>query len=80
MKKRSIHYSIQKQNLIIHSKNLFIQKLNQIIHSQNLFIQKLNQIIHSKKYSFKMNKTTQLEKTVKNRQKGPVLTSKGAFY
>jgi len=27
-----------------------------------------------------MDKTTQLEKTVKNRQKGPVLTSKGAFY
>ena len=69
-----------KTNLIIHSKNLFIQKLNQIIHSKNLFIQKLNQIIHSKNYSLKMDKTTQLEKTVKNRQKKPVLTSKGAFY
>ena len=80
IKNHSIQYSIQKLNLIIHSKNLFIQKLNQIIHSKNLFIQKLNQIIHSKNYSFKMDKTTQLEKTVKNRQKGPVLTSKGAFY
>jgi len=66
IKNHSIQYSIQKLNLIIHSKNLFIQKLNQIIHSKN--------------YSFKMDKTTQLEKTVKNRQKGPVLTSKGAFY
>ena len=75
-----IQYSFQKQNLIIHSKNLFIQKLNQIIHSKNLFIQKINQIIPSKNYSFKMDKTAQLEKTVKNRQKGPVLTSKGAFY
>ena len=65
-KNHSIQYSIQKLNLIIHSKNLFIQKLNQIIHSKN--------------YSFKMDKTTQLEKTVKNRQKKPVLTSKGAFY
>ena len=43
-----IQYSFQKQNLIIHSKNLFIQKLNQIIHSKN--------------YSLKMDKTTQLEK------------------
>ena len=80
MKNHSIQYSIQKQNQNIHSKNLFIQNLNQIIHSKNLFIQKQNQIIHSKNYSFKLDKTTQLEKTVRNRQKGPVLTSKGAFY
>ena len=80
MKNHSIQYSIQKQNQNIHSKNLFIQNINQIIHSKNLFIQKQNQIIHSKNYSFKLDKTTQLEKTVRNRQKGPVLTSKGAFY
>ena len=66
MKNHSIQYSIQKQNQNIHSKNLFIQNLNQIIHSKNLFIQKQNQIIHSKNYSFKLDKTTQLEKTVRN--------------
>ena len=49
-------------------------------HSIQYSIQKQNQIIHSKNYSFKLDKTTQLEKTVENRQKRPVLTSKGAFY
>ena len=63
-----------------HSIQYWIQKLNLIIHSKNLFIQKLNLIIHSKKYSFKLDKKNQLEKTVKNRQKGPFLTSKGAFF
>jgi len=46
----------------------------------NLFIQKLNQIIHSKNYSFKMDKTTQLEKTFKNRKNRSFLTTKAAFY
>ena len=39
IKNHSIQYSIQKQNQIIHSKNLFIQKKSKIIHSKNLFIQ-----------------------------------------
>ena len=39
LKNHSIQYSIQKENHIIHSKNLFIQKKSKIIHSKNLFIQ-----------------------------------------
>ena len=48
LKNHSIQYSIQKENQIIHSKNLFIQKQYRIIHSKNLFIQKKSKIIHSK--------------------------------
>ena len=57
IKNHSIQYSIQKLNLIIHSKNLFIQKLNQIIHSKNLFIQKQDQIIHSKNLFIQIGKS-----------------------
>ena len=59
---------------MINSKNSFNQKLNQIIHS------KTKSNIHSKNYSFKLDKTTQFGKTVKNKEKGPVMISKGACY
>ena len=65
---------------------LFIFTLNR---AKNWFNSKLNReysfnkIIHSKldqKYSFKLENKSQLEKTVKNRQKGPVLSKKRRFY
>ena len=43
IKNHSIQYSIQKQDQIIHSKNLFIQKKSQIIHSNKIFIQNITQ-------------------------------------
>ena len=56
---------------------LFIFTLNQ---AKNYSIQNWIENIHSINHSFKLENKFQLEKTVKNRQKEPVLSSKSTFY